>query len=64
LTIKKSFAPETAQHAKRAAALRGLARSVFINVVCTYLLYRLLEPHFHPGSLFRSLFPDYCRYSV
>ena len=51
LTINKSFPPETAHHTKRAAALRGLARSVFINVVCTYLLYRLLEPHFHPGSL-------------
>ena len=51
LIIKKSLAPETAHHAKRAAALRGLARSVFINVVCTYLLYRLLEPHFHRGSL-------------
>ena len=31
--------------------LRGLARSVFINVVCAYLLYRLLEPRFHSGSL-------------
>ena len=51
MTINKSFPPETAHHTKRAAALRGLARSVFINVVCTYLLYRLLEPHFHPGSL-------------
>lgn len=51
LTIRKSLAAETAHHTKRAAALRGLARSIFINVVCTYLLYRLLEPHFHPGSL-------------
>jgi hypothetical protein len=49
--MKKSLAPDTAHHAKRAAALRSLARSVFINVVCTYLLYRLLEPRFRSGSL-------------
>lgn len=49
--MTKSSTPETAHSANRAAALRGLARSVFINVVCTYLLYRLLEPHFRSGSL-------------
>jgi hypothetical protein len=49
--MKKPSAPETAHSANRAAALRGLARSVFINVVCTYFLYRLLEPHFRSGSL-------------
>ena len=48
---KKSSIPETAHSANRAAALRGLGRSVFINVVCTYFLYRLLEPHFPPGTL-------------
>lgn len=49
--MKKSFTPETAHSVNRAAALRGLARSVFINVICAYFLYRLLEPHFPPGSL-------------
>src|SRR5271156_5860817 len=49
--MKKSFIPETAHSVNRAAALRGLARSVFINVICTYFLYRLLEAHFPSGSL-------------
>src|ERR1700678_148396 len=49
--MKQSSAPATAHSANRASALRGLARSVFINVVCTYVLYRLLEPHFQSGSL-------------
>ena len=49
--MKKSSTPEMAHSTNRAAALRGLARSVFINVVCTYFLYRLLEPHFRTGSL-------------
>jgi hypothetical protein len=39
---EKSSSSGTAHSANRAAALRGLARSVFINVVCTYILYRLL----------------------
>jgi hypothetical protein len=47
----KSSTSQTAHSTNRAAALRALARSVFINVVCTYLLYRLLELRFHPGSL-------------
>jgi hypothetical protein len=49
--MKKFSTPETAHSANRAVALRGLARSVFINVVCTSFLYRLLEPHFRSGSL-------------
>jgi hypothetical protein len=49
--MKKSSSPETAHSVNRASALRGLARSVFLNVICTYLLYRLLEPHFRSGSL-------------
>ena len=48
---KKSSSSDTAHSTNRAAALRGLGRSVFINVVCTYVLYRLLEPHFPSGSL-------------
>jgi hypothetical protein len=49
--MKESATPETAHSANRAVALRGLARSVFSNVVCTYFLYRVLEPHFGSGSL-------------
>ena len=49
--MTKSFIPKTAQSVNRVSALRGLARSVFINVICTYFLYRLLEPHFPSGSL-------------
>lgn len=49
--MKNPVTPETAHSANRAAALRGLARSVFINVICTYVLYRLLEPHFDSRSL-------------
>jgi hypothetical protein len=51
LIVKKSFNPESAHSANRAAVLRGLARSVFMNVACTYFLYRVLEPHFRSGSL-------------
>jgi hypothetical protein len=49
--MKKLPSSNTAHSANRATALRGLGRSVFINVVCTYFLYRLLEPHFPSGSL-------------
>ena len=49
--MTKSFIPETAHSVNRASALRGLARSVFINVICTYFLYRLVAPHFPSGSL-------------
>jgi hypothetical protein len=37
----------------RAAALRGLARSVFINVASAYLFYRLIEPRFQPNACCR-----------
>jgi hypothetical protein len=49
--MNKPVTPETAHSTNRAAALRGLARSVFINVICTYGVYRLLEPHFDSRSL-------------
>src|SRR5580704_9996824 len=49
--MKESSVADTAHSTNRTAALRGLARSVFINVVCTYVLFRLLEPHFPSGSL-------------
>jgi hypothetical protein len=32
-------------------ALRALAASLFINALCPYLLYRVLEPRFAPDSL-------------
>jgi hypothetical protein len=48
--MKESSTPETAHYANRTAAIRGLAQSVFINVVCTYFMYRLLEPHFRSAS--------------
>ena len=34
----------------RTVALRGVMRSLLINIVCTYLLYESLAPHFRPGS--------------
>jgi hypothetical protein len=49
--MKQPVTPETAHSTNRAAALRGLARSVFLNVICTYGVYRLLEPHFDSRSL-------------
>jgi hypothetical protein len=41
-------------HAHRARlpeAMRALSASLFINAVCPYLLYRILEPRLAPGSL-------------
>ena len=40
-----------AHRSQRAAAFWALARSLFINVLCTYLLYRVLESRFPAGSL-------------
>ncbi|HEY2459924.1 MAG TPA: VC0807 family protein [Candidatus Acidoferrum sp.] len=33
------------------AALRGVAASMFVNVFCTYLVYRFLEARFRSGSV-------------
>ena len=49
--MKQPPAAKAMHSSHRAAALRGLARSVFINVVCAYVLYRLLVPHFPSASL-------------
>jgi hypothetical protein len=42
-------------------AMRALAASLFVNAVCPYVLFRLLEMRFRPGSLlplaFSGLFP-------
>jgi hypothetical protein len=42
-------------------ALRSIGLSIFINGVCPYLLYRVLAPHYPPGSVtplvYASIFP-------
>jgi hypothetical protein len=47
--------------ARLSAAMHALAVSVFINALCPYLLYRILEARYEPGSLiplaFSGLFP-------
>lgn len=35
----------------RGQALRSIGFSIFISAVCPYLIYRVLEPQFPPGSL-------------
>lgn len=40
-----------AHRARLPEALRALAASLFINALCPYLLYRVLEPRFAPDSL-------------
>ena len=43
--------PSERYRARRADALRGLGKSVVINVLCPYLLYRILAPHFSAHSI-------------
>jgi hypothetical protein len=43
--------PSEQHRGRRAAALRGLRNSVVINVLCPYLLYRALAPHFSSQSV-------------
>lgn len=43
--------PSEQHRARRAAALRGLLKSLVINVLCPYLLYRALAPHFSSKSI-------------
>ena len=42
-------------------ALRSIGLSIFINGVCPYILYRVLAPHYRPGSViplvYASIFP-------
>jgi hypothetical protein len=45
----KSTTPQ--HHATRKSVLRALWQSVFLNIVCAYLLYRFFAPTFHSGSL-------------
>ena len=49
--IQSSPSAPARQRARRNAAAKALSRSVFLNVVCAYLLYRLLVPRFPSGSL-------------
>lgn len=50
--MRESSKPPSGQHlARRAAALRGLRHSLVINVLCPYLLYRALAPHFSTQSI-------------
>jgi hypothetical protein len=38
--------------ATRTAAMKAVGRSIFLNVVCSYLLYRTFTPQFPSGSLY------------
>jgi hypothetical protein len=40
------------KHATRKAVMKAVGRSIFLNVVCSYLLYRMLAPRFPAGSLY------------
>jgi hypothetical protein len=40
------------KHATRRAAMKAVGRSLFLNVVCSYLLYRIFSPRFPSGSLY------------
>jgi hypothetical protein len=55
-TVGEAGAPFNPLH-----ALRSIGASLFVNGVCPYLLYRVLQPHYPAGSvaplLYASLFP-------
>jgi hypothetical protein len=55
-TVGEAGAPFNPLH-----ALRSIGFSLFVNGVCPYLLYRVLQPHYPPGSViplvYASIFP-------
>jgi len=46
-----SQAAQASKRAARTAVVKALLRSVFVNVACPYMLYRLLAPRLPSGSL-------------
>jgi hypothetical protein len=55
-TVGEAGAPFNPLH-----ALRSVGQSIFVNGVCPYILYRVLQPHYPDGSVmplvYASIFP-------
>jgi hypothetical protein len=58
---RSALASAPARHFDRRTALRSIGLSLTINALCPFLVYRVLEPHFPPGSvmplLYATVFP-------